>query len=278
MEKKRTQAKPPRPLPAVPGAVPDHPHSGQEENGEPRSLAGLRVSEERYWAEFYEDPDICYEWNDGTLEEKPLPDYEQVLLYGWFQQLLRCFLTVHPIAKLLYLEMGVRFQLPRKTAIRKPDLFVVRHDNPLPLGNNDRSYRGICDLCVESLSDSNKKEIERDTKQKKGEYEAAGVHEYYILDARGAYTTFLQRTPRGVYVPIIPDQGVIRSTSLPGFQFRIIDLYHQPSLLALSADEVYQGFVLPEYQQEKARADLEKARADRLAAKLRELGIDETTL
>lgn len=235
---------------------------------EQRSKDGLRVSEEVYWADYYEDPNFCYEWNDGILEEKPLPDYEQVQQYGWFQQLLRCFLEVHPIAKMLYLEMGFRLKLPQKIAIRKPDLFVVRHDNPVPLGDNERSYRGICDVCVEALSDSTKKEIERDTRQKKQEYELAGVHEYYILDARGAYTTFLRRTPRGNYTQLVPDRGVIRSAVLPGFQFRIADLYRQPSLLDLSADEVYQGFVWREYQQEKARAD-------RLAAKLRQLGIDE---
>ncbi len=49
---------------------------------------------------------------------------------------------------------------------------------------------------------------------------------------------------------------------LPGFQFRISDLYRQPDTEELVKDEVYQGFVMVNYQAEKERADSEKERAD----------------
>jgi hypothetical protein len=58
---------------------------------------------------------------------------------------------------------------------------------------------------------------------------------------------------------------------LPGFQFRIADLYRQPSLIEMAEDPLYSDFILPEYLAEKRRAE-------RLAAKLRELGIPETDL
>lgn len=96
---------------------------------------------------------------------------------------LRTYLEVYPIAKYLFLEVGFRLVLPNKTTIRKPDLFVVRNDNPVPLHDTDRTYAGISDLCVESLSDSTQEEIERDTITKKHEYAQVGVKEYYILDA-----------------------------------------------------------------------------------------------
>ncbi len=51
----------------------------------------------------------------------------------------------------------------------------------------DRTYQGIFDLCIESLSDSTRSEIERDVVAKKNEYEAIGVQEYYILDDKGMY-------------------------------------------------------------------------------------------
>lgn len=264
---------------------------------ESRSEAGRYVSEAVYWARYYENSDFHYEWNNGILEEKPLPDYEQVLSYGWFQGLLRWYLQVYPIAKMIFLEMGFRLPLDDKTTIRKPDLFIVRNDNPIPLLHDDRSYHGICDLCVESISDSDKGEIERDTKTKKVEYEGVGVHEYYILDARGRYMTFYRRTPKGEYVPIVPDaNGVIHSEVLPGFRFRIVDLYRQPSILAMAADPVYQDFVMVDYQIEKQRAEQEhqraeqerqraeqaeavaqqeRARAEQFAAKLRALGIED---
>lgn len=271
--------------------------NGHSALDEPQSAAGRQVSEAEYWAHYYENPDIVYEWNNGVLEEKPLPDYEQILLYGWFQALLRWYLQVNPIAKMIFLEMGFRLPLAHKTSIRKPDLFIIRNDNPKPLHNDDLSYRGICDLCVESISDSDKWEIERDIKTKKVEYEGAGVQEYYILDARGRYMTFYRRAASGDYVHITPDpDGIIHSEVLPGFRFRIADLYRQPTLLEMAADPVYQPFVMVDYQLEKqyaeqerqraeqerqraeqaeANAQQERARAEQLAARLRALGIED---
>lgn len=60
---------------------------------------------------------------------------------------------------------------------------------------------------------------------------------------------FYQRTAAGVYVEMQPDaQGVIRSQSLPGFQFRRRDLKRLPTLEELALDPVYQGYVLLRYQ------------------------------
>lgn len=281
---------------------------GQEPSNElfyePRSEAGCYVSEERYWQDYYEGGDFNYEWNNGILEEKPMADVQNAELYRWFLMLLEFFLHVHPIARLVNLEIGFRLKLTNKTTIRKPDLFVVRNDNPVPLHDDDHSFRGIGDLCIESLSDTRPGEIERDTVVKKGEYAGVGVKEYFILDALGRHTAFYRRTTSGAYEPIRPADGeIIRSEVLPGFQFRIADLYRLPSWIALAEDPVYRHFVLLEYQaiqalaeqerqraeqeqqraeqerqraeQERQQAEQERQRADRLAARLRALGLDE---
>ena len=243
---------------------------------EPISEAGKYVTEEEYWRAYYEHPCFNYEWNNGILEEVPVSDFEQYTSFDWFDDLLREFLAVRPIAQKVGLEFAVRMVLPEKTAIRKPDLFIVRKDNPLILRNDDRSYRGICDLCIEALSDSDKHEIERDTVTKKAEYAALGVHEYYILDPSGEHRAFYRRTSAGDYVTIDagPEQ-IIRSAALPGFQFRIADLTRLPRLVELVDDEVYRDFVLPEYQAERERAEQERQRAERLAERLRALGLDD---
>jgi Uma2 family endonuclease len=244
---------------------------------------GLHVSEALYWEKYYDDPDCTYEWNNGILEAKPMSNPLQYILYDWFVALLRAFLEVHPIAKRMALEAGFRLAMPKRVSIRRPDLFLVRHDNPIAFQNADESYKGICDLCIESLSTSNRKAIERDTKVKKQEYAAVGVREYFILDARAVHTAFYRLGAHNQYVEIKPDAaGVIQSEVLPGFQFRIVDLYRRPSLIELAADEVYRGFVLPEYQaaqaraeRERIRAEQEHSRAERLAARLRALGVEE---
>lgn len=245
------------------------------------SAHGLHVSEAVYWARYYETGDASYEWNNGVLEEKPLPDYRRIAMVGWFLTLLRSYLEVNPIAKLLHLEMGFRLAMLDKTTIRKPDLFAVRNDNPVPLRETDRSYHGICDLCVESLSDSSREESERDTVVKKREYALVGVKEYYILDLDGQMA-FYRRNEAGAYEPLSADaDGVIRSSVLPGFQFRIADLYLMPPQEMMAEDPVYRHFVLLKLQAEIQRAEVaeermlaERNRAERYAALLRNLGID----
>ncbi|MCP4109135.1 MAG: Uma2 family endonuclease, partial [Desulfobacteraceae bacterium] len=146
--------------------------------------------------------------------------------------------------------------LPHKTAIRKPDLAVVLNNNPAGLHLRDRTYSGTFDLCVEALSDSTLRVKQRDTVVKKGEYESAGVEEYYILDPRKKETAFYRRNAYGIYEHIMPVSGdIIQSGVLPGFQFRISDLYKQPLPEKMAEDVVYQAFVLLSYQAEKQRAE-----------------------
>lgn len=125
--------------------------------------------------------------------------------------------------------------------------------------------------------------------KRKKEYEGIGVKEYYILDARGEETAFYRLADTGRYRKIKPvSREIIRSEVLPGFQFRISDLYRKPSLEEMTEDELYQGYVLPFHQkikliaeQERQRAELaekslilERERAESLARKLKELGVE----
>jgi Uma2 family endonuclease len=236
---------------------------------------GLAVSEAEYWEKYYHLSDFHYEWNNGYLEEKPMTDYRGSQVYQWFLILLKQFLAGFPIAKMIGLEFGFRLALPHKTSIRKPDLGVVLNNNPVMLGDTEFSYKGTFDLCIESLSYSKKKEILRDMVEKKKEYQGIGVKEYYILDARGEKTAFYRLADTGRYRKIRPvGKEIIRSEVLPGFQFRVSDLYRQPSLEEMTDDEVYQGYVLPFYQKVKIRAEQAEERAEYLARKLKELGVE----
>jgi len=224
---------------------------------------GLFVSEEEYWENYYNHPDFNYEWNNGYLEEKPVTDFKGSEVYQWFLVLLRQFLQEFPLAKMIGLEFGFRLALPRKSSIRKPDLAVVLNTNPIILGDTEFSYKGTFDICIESLSYSGLKEITRDTVEKKKEYEGIGVREYYILDARNIETAFYHLNQKGKYQKIKPiRKGIIQSEVLPGFQFRISDLYNQPSLEEMAADEIYQGYVLPFYQTARQESETERKRAD----------------
>ena len=263
------------------------------ENG--LSEDGRAVSEEEYWEKYYDHPDFNYEWNNGYLEEKPMADLKGSKIYQSFFLILKCYLNAFPIGEMVNLEIGFRMALPHKTSIRKPDLGVISNANPIIMNSDDCSYSGIFDLCVESLSYSSSTAIKRDTKIKKKEYENAGVKEYYILDARGIKTVFYRLDKNGKYENMNQKNGdIIRSAVLPGFQFRISDLYRETSLEELADDEIYHDYVFPSFKEVKQRANkaekllileqyrsdrerqrAEKAeeKAERLEARLRELGV-----
>ena len=265
------------------------------------SQDGRHVTEEEYWEKYYEDLDFNYEWNNGILEEKPMSDYHNYQMYKWLRSVLERYLSVHRGEKMVEQVFGFRIALPHHVSIRKPDLAVVASANPSDLRKYDKSFAGIYDLCIELLSDATKKGIERDIVDKKNEYESIGVKEYYILDAEDNYMAFYRLNQYGIFVPIkLIDNDIVRSEVLKGFQFRVSDLFRQPEIDELTDDTVYCGFVLPDRktkqraekaekkaelerqraedaenlaEQEKQRAEQEKQRADRLAEKLRALGI-----
>ena len=218
-----------------------------------------RVSETEYWEKYYDYPDVTYEWNDGYLEEKPVSTQATYLTHEWFTELLNHFLKTQATAQITGLEMGFSLVLPNKLEIRRPDLGVVLNSNPVALLLKDRSYKGTFDLCVEAISDSSKKDIERDTQDKKIGYAQAGVKEYYILDGHDRYMEFYRLGAGGVYHPIKPTKkGIIKSKVLPGFQFRITDLLTKPLPDEMITDSVYKGFVLPGYSKAIEKAETEK--------------------
>ena len=228
----------------------------------PVSHDGRRVSEDDYWRDYYLESDIHYEWNNGILEEKPVSDFETLAVYQWFVELLGHYLRVHPIARIVFLEMGFRLPLPTGTVIRKPDLAVLHHDNPVTPRPLDASYRGVFDLCVEALSDKERRGIERDTIVKKAEYATGGVPEYYILHREPERLAFFYRTPGGLYVPLEPEDGVIHSRVLPGLRFRVDDLIRRPAHDTLRHDPVYAEYVLPGWRAAEEQAAAEARRAE----------------
>ena len=224
----------------------------------------LKVDEAEYWEKYSENVDENYEWNNGYLEVKPVSDLLTNIMHDWFTKLIDHYLDTHQNGQKIFLETPFRLLLPNKTVARKPDYGVVLHNNPVPLEVNGKnhSYPGICDLCVEALSDSKPEYIKRDTEEKYKEYAMGGVKEYYIVYANDEKLMgFYRLNNQGVYVPIKPDaSGLIQSSVLPGFQFRPDDLYRRPELSEMTCDPVYK-FVFPAHR--KALQEKEQERREK---------------
>ena len=248
---------------------------------------GRYVTLEEYWAKWYKNPypdiDVSYEWNNGILEAKPLPNEPQLDLYNWFLDLLRRYLRTHGIARLINLETGFVLTIAdpaessgERVQVRKPDIGLILNSNPVSWGHiNQRHFAGVCDMVVESVSDSTQAEVLRDTEEKRQDYALAGVKEYTILDPSGEHMHFYRPAPEGGrYEEMQPDnEGVIHSDVLPGLQFRLEDLQRQPDLTEMALDEVYSGYVIPDFriavtraEEAEAQVAVEAQRADTEAA------------
>ncbi|MEZ4731514.1 MAG: hypothetical protein R3E79_30720 [Caldilineaceae bacterium] len=269
---------------------------------------GRYVTKEEYWATYYNHADASYEWNNGYLEAKPLSTPVQYRLFLWFLKLLHEYVTFYDNAELMSLETGFTMTVPdpdkagtMKEVVRKPDLAAILRTNPVQWGDHDHSYQGICDLCVESLSDSNTQAILRDIKIKRVSTPLPGYRNI-TSSTRKTNIWFSMNCAKGTYAEIRPDaEGVIRSKVLPGFQFRLRDLQRLPLFEDLATDALYY-YVMPAYraaldriqqeqqraeqeqqraqqeqqraEQERQRAEQEQQRAERYANRLRELGIN----
>jgi len=232
---------------------------------EPVSEDGKFVSEKEYWEKYYEHPDFNYEWNNGILEEKPVSDVKNITMYYWFIRLLGYYLETTERGKAVFHDFGFRLALLGGTSIRKPDFAVVLIDNTTSLEQDDRSFKGIFDLCIELISDATQKDIIRDTVDKKNEYEIIGVKEYYVLDASNVHMAFYYRAAgSGYFVPLrLIDGDIIQSEALKGFQFRVSHLFTQPPIEELIEDKVYYDFVIPAYRTIKLRAEAAKKNAEK---------------
>ena len=99
------------------------------------------------------------------------------------------------------------------------------------------------------------------------------MKEYYILDPKGDNMRFYRLAPaKGFYAEIPPDdRQVIRSETLPGFQFRSRDLRSQPDLTALALDEAYAGYVIPGYREAVTAQRVAEERVQALESELARL-------
>ena len=107
---------------------------------------------------------------------------------------------------------------------REPDIIFVRSEQLSRL--KETYFDGSPDVIVEILSPES---YIRDRKIKYGEYEAAGVREYWLIDPDRRPAEFFRLGTDGRYHPEAPDeQGVFRSEAFPGFWLKGAWLWQDP--------------------------------------------------
>ncbi len=182
---------------------------------------GLRMSAEEYLSigETFER----YELIDGVVVKSPSPTpLHQKLLTVVLSQIDR-YVEENAIGD-VFNELDVHLGRGPRGAdlVYRPDIVFIRSGR-LPL--SAKHVQIAPDLVVEVVSPSS---ASLDYETKKGDYERAGVLEYWIIDPEENSMTFF-RLKDGRYAAISPDQGSFASQAVPGF---VLNLKRIRALLA----------------------------------------------
>lgn len=150
------------------------------------------------------------EWVDGEIVLfEPLTARHQELLL-WLAIVVGLYVERRRCGKMLIAP----FEMSLPHSSREPDLVYVSRANAERLG--PERLDGPADLAIEVVSDDS---VTRDRVEKRREYEAAGVSEYWIVESRKGCQpcTALAIGGDGRYAPIEPDaEGRIQSRVIPG--------------------------------------------------------------
>jgi len=201
-------------------AVKETPRSGPAEAVALRKMTRHRVTYEEFldWC----DEDTWAEWVDGEVEMvSPASDRHQDLA-----RFLIAVLGVFVEARELGVVRPAPFQMKMGPELpgREPDLLFVAREHLERL--KETHLDGPADLVVEIISPESRV---RDRGAKFGEYEMAGVQEYWLIDPEREEARFYRLGERGWYEPVPPDaEGVYRSEVVPGLWLRVDRLWQEP--------------------------------------------------
>jgi Uma2 family endonuclease len=174
--------------------------------------------------------DAYFELTDGTnrkiefalgrLEFLPMPTELHQALVGFLYHALLSFVTKHDLGLVPFPPLRVRVGAAK---IREPDVLFLRKEN-FHLRTN-RVWNGA-DLVMEVVS-PDPKDRQRDYEEKFAEYAAAGISEYWIIDAQRAVLLVYQFVG-GQYALVGEFKPGEQATSptLHGFGVDVAALFH----------------------------------------------------
>lgn len=187
----------------------------------------LRMTFEEFLKWAHEDTRV--EWVDGkVLFMSPVSAVHSNLV-GFLGALLRAFAETRGLGRVLGPEYLLR--LTKRPSGRVPDVLFVAQGS---LGKLTPTYLdGPADLIVEVVSPD---DPARDYVNKYGEYQQAGVREFWLIDPEAKSADFHVLDAAGLYERSeVGDDGIYRSTAMPGLWLNVEWLWQEPlpSLLSV---------------------------------------------
>ena len=177
------------------------------------------------------------EWVDGEIVEMPPANLGHQDILGFLHFWIGYFVSRQRLGRVYFAP--TLMHLPTRPSGREPDLMFVANEH---LDRLTRQYvDGPADLVVEIVSPES---TIRDRREKRDEYEAAGIPEYWLIDEPRQAALFYVLGEDGRYRlrPTDPD-GIYPSTILPRLRLRVSWLWQSPppTLDEAFADLPYPG-------------------------------------
>jgi Uma2 family endonuclease len=160
---------------------------------------------------------------DGAIEMTPLAaTRHQRVLHKMIQQ-LAVFMIQNP-GVLAAWYSPCRFSIPGPTPKgREPDLGLYDRD-PDNL-DDPLAWRGMLPIVVAEVVSADPGEAYRDYVEKRIDYHAAGIREYWLADFRKRLFSALRRTESGWEETLIEGEGRYSTPLLPGFELDTAKLW-----------------------------------------------------
>jgi Uma2 family endonuclease len=199
------------------------------------------------------------EWVDGVCVVFRPQRRDEAFLKLWLASLLSQYVERFDLGEVLIgpFEMSLR----QGRSAREPDIVFIANGHADRL-TEDR-LEGPADLVVEIVSEDS---ADRDYREKVHEYEAAGIPEYWIVDARlgEERSVFYHLGAAGRYrLPPLDDRGRYHSAVLPGFWLDPVWLWPVDARTPLALIEtIAPGTMLDALLDRRVRASMEHGDGD----------------
>lgn len=179
------------------------------------------------------DEDTWAEWVDGEVVVLSPASRKHQEIFGFLLSVLHTYVKLQDLG--VVLAAPFLMKLPEELRRgREPDLLFVAKEH---LDRLKETYLdGPADLVMEIVS---KESRLRDRGDKRAEYEAAGIPEYWLIDPERREVELNRLDERGRYRPAEPDEkGYYASAVIPGFRLKAEWLWQEPlpSPLAVLAE------------------------------------------
>ena len=158
-----------------------------------------------------DDERTMSEWVDGeVIFMSPVAEkHQEIMLF--LAQTLGLYVQVHNLGRIFLPPFAMKLEAERRG--REPDLMFVSQERAHLILRT--YFNGPADLAIEIVSPES---IERDRREKFGEYERAGVKEYWLIDPDRESAEFYELGADGRYrMAAVESGGVYRSQVVAGF-------------------------------------------------------------